>query len=110
MTRSRLWISRTVGSTWVEDREDTQKVDASEAEVQTPGFSRQLLLLFPSGVVLLDKHQGFWLVHSTPHFPPARKAARYSYPNSGLKNGQNFICVTYPLERFQTIGETPSGA
>ncbi|XP_068612328.1 deoxyribonuclease-2-alpha [Brachionichthys hirsutus] len=57
------------------------------------------------GVVLLDKNQGFWLVHSTPHFPPARKAGLFYYPSSGAINGQNFICVTYPLERFQTIGE-----
>ncbi|XP_011603393.2 LOW QUALITY PROTEIN: deoxyribonuclease-2-alpha [Takifugu rubripes] len=57
------------------------------------------------GVVLLDKHQGFWLVHSTPHFPAVREAGQYYYPSTGLVNGQNFICVTYPLERFQTIGE-----
>ncbi|KAL3059975.1 deoxyribonuclease-2-alpha [Trematomus bernacchii] len=57
------------------------------------------------GFVLLDKNQGFWLVHSTPHFPPVRKAGTFSYPPSGVINGQNFICVTYPLERFQTIGE-----
>ncbi|XP_029928296.1 deoxyribonuclease-2-alpha [Myripristis murdjan] len=57
------------------------------------------------GVVLLDKNQGFWLVHSTPHFPPVKRAGQYSYPSTGVTNGQNFICVTYPLERFQTIGE-----
>ncbi|XP_008322411.1 deoxyribonuclease-2-alpha [Cynoglossus semilaevis] len=57
------------------------------------------------GVVLLDKNQGFWLVHSTPHFPPERQTGEYSYPDSGVNNGQNFICVTYTLERFQTIGE-----
>ncbi|XP_013854911.1 deoxyribonuclease-2-alpha, partial [Austrofundulus limnaeus] len=57
------------------------------------------------GVVLLDKNQGFWLVHSTPHFPPERQSGQYSYPSSGENNGQNFICVSYPLERFQTIGE-----
>ncbi|XP_073341952.1 deoxyribonuclease-2-alpha [Pagrus major] len=57
------------------------------------------------GVVLLDKNQGFWLVHSTPHFPPVRQAGQYSYPGSGVNNGQNFICVTYPLDRFQAIGE-----
>lgn len=59
-----------------------------------------------SGVVLLDKNQGFWLVHSTPHFPAVRDAGQYFYPSTGLVNGQNFICVTYPLERFQTIGKT----
>lgn len=57
------------------------------------------------GVVLLDKNQGFWLVHSTPRFPPVQQAGEYSYPGSGVNNGQNFICVTYPLDRFQTIGE-----
>lgn len=57
------------------------------------------------GVVLLDKNQGFWLVHSTPHFPPVRQEGQFYYPSSGLNNGQNFICVTYPLDRFQTIGE-----
>ncbi|KAM3873003.1 deoxyribonuclease-2-alpha [Diretmus argenteus] len=57
------------------------------------------------GMVLLDKTQGFWLVHSTPHFPPEQRAGEYSYPSTGVPNGQNFICVTYPLERFQAIGE-----
>ncbi|XP_049902161.1 deoxyribonuclease-2-alpha [Epinephelus moara] len=57
------------------------------------------------GVVLLDKNQGFWLVHSTPHFPLVRQAGQYYYPDSGVKNGQNFICITFPLDRFQTIGE-----
>ncbi|KAM4601038.1 deoxyribonuclease-2-alpha [Polymixia lowei] len=57
------------------------------------------------GVVLLDKTQGFWLVHSTPQFPPVQQAGQYYYPSSGVINGQNFICVTYPLDRFQTIGE-----
>ncbi|XP_042346305.1 deoxyribonuclease-2-alpha [Plectropomus leopardus] len=57
------------------------------------------------GVVLLDKNQGFWLVHSTPNFPPVRQAGQYYYPESGVINGQNFICVTYPFDRFQTIGE-----
>ena len=59
-----------------------------------------------AGVVLLDKTQGFWLVHSTPHFPPVRQAGQYQYPSSGVNNGQNFLCVTYPLERFQTVGKT----
>ncbi|KAG7475661.1 deoxyribonuclease-2-alpha [Solea senegalensis] len=57
------------------------------------------------GVVLLDKNQGFWLVHSTPHFPAVRQAGEYYYPDSGVNYGQNFICVTYPLDHFQTIGE-----
>lgn len=57
------------------------------------------------GVVVFDKQQGFWLVHSTPHFPPPKAEGQFSYPSTGTTNGQNFICVTYPFERFQTIGE-----
>ncbi|KAK3540943.1 hypothetical protein QTP86_006395 [Hemibagrus guttatus] len=57
------------------------------------------------GAVLFDSRQGFWLVHSTPHFPPLKTEGKFSYPDSGINNGQNFICVTYPLERFNTIGE-----
>ncbi|XP_062841226.1 deoxyribonuclease-2-alpha isoform X2 [Trichomycterus rosablanca] len=57
------------------------------------------------GVVLFDSKQGFWLVHSTPHFPPTKDEGSFSYPSTGFNNGQNFICVTYPLERFETIGE-----
>ncbi|KAF5898314.1 deoxyribonuclease-2-alpha-like, partial [Clarias magur] len=57
------------------------------------------------GAVLFDSRQGFWLVHSTPHFPPLRTEGKFSYPDTGIHNGQNFICVTYPLERFNVIGE-----
>ncbi|XP_059848328.1 deoxyribonuclease-2-alpha [Hypanus sabinus] len=55
------------------------------------------------GVVLLDQKQGFWLVHSTPHFPP-KSTESYEWPHSGWKNGQSFLCVTYPYSQFQEIG------
>ncbi|XP_018595204.2 deoxyribonuclease-2-alpha-like [Scleropages formosus] len=69
------------------------------------GFAVQHEKGHTKGVVLLDKTQGFWLVHSTPHFPPPKDEGEFAYPSTGEKNGQNFLCVTYPLERFQTIGE-----
>ncbi|XP_064416895.1 deoxyribonuclease-2-alpha isoform X2 [Latimeria chalumnae] len=56
------------------------------------------------GVVLLDKEQGFWLIHSTPHFPPPVNQ-RYSWPKNGIRNGQSFLCVTYPFSQFNTIGK-----
>ncbi|XP_078545363.1 deoxyribonuclease-2-alpha [Lissotriton helveticus] len=55
------------------------------------------------GVVLLDRTQGFWLVHSTPRFPPAAKD-HYSWPENGLRNGQSFLCVTYSYAQFKNIG------
>ncbi|XP_077430807.1 deoxyribonuclease-2-alpha isoform X5 [Vanacampus margaritifer] len=42
---------------------------------------------------------------STPVFPPARQAGHYQFPSSGATYGQNFLCVTFPLERFGAIGE-----
>ncbi|XP_029440411.1 deoxyribonuclease-2-alpha [Rhinatrema bivittatum] len=55
------------------------------------------------GVVLLDKAQGFWLVHSAPHFPPPAKEG-FSWPGSGRHNGQSFLCVTYAYRQFKDIG------
>lgn len=55
------------------------------------------------GVVLLDKTQGFWLVHSTPRFPPEAKD-QYSWPENALRNGQSFLCVTYSYAQFKNIG------
>ncbi|XP_075715196.1 deoxyribonuclease-2-alpha isoform X2 [Rhinoderma darwinii] len=55
------------------------------------------------GVVLLDKQQGFWLIHSTPRFPPS-SSQKYDWPSSALRNGQSFICVTYPYSQFKEIG------
>ncbi|XP_058865064.1 deoxyribonuclease-2-alpha-like [Acipenser ruthenus] len=56
------------------------------------------------GVVLLDRSQGFWLVHSTPHFPPPLPG-EFSYPSSGVHNGQSFLCVTYSYAQFSNISE-----
>ncbi|EMP37240.1 Deoxyribonuclease-2-alpha [Chelonia mydas] len=54
------------------------------------------------GVVLLDRAQGFWLLHSTPHYPPP-VTETYAWPHSGLHNGQSFLCVTFPYAQFNEI-------
>nr|XP_048688096.1 deoxyribonuclease-2-alpha isoform X6 [Caretta caretta] len=54
------------------------------------------------GVVLLDRAQGFWLLHSTPHYPPP-VTETYAWPHSGLHNGQSFLCVTFPYAQFKEI-------
>ncbi|XP_048378079.1 deoxyribonuclease-2-alpha isoform X2 [Stegostoma tigrinum] len=55
------------------------------------------------GIVLLDDVRGFWLVHSTPFFPP-RTDQSYKWPHNGKKNGQSFLCVTYRYDQFKDIG------
>ncbi|VDD87710.1 unnamed protein product [Enterobius vermicularis] len=43
------------------------------------------------GVVLFDADTGFFMVHSVPNFPSANS---YEYPESGMRNGQSFLCIT----------------
>ena len=35
-----------------------------------------------------------WLIHSVPRFPPdPRQGTGYRYPDSGIQNGQSFLCI-----------------
>ncbi|XP_072275665.1 deoxyribonuclease-2-beta [Pyxicephalus adspersus] len=54
------------------------------------------------GVLLFDKLQGFWLIHSVPHFPPF-PGDGFGYPDTGKLYGQTAICVTYNHLQFKKI-------
>ncbi|KAF0301271.1 Deoxyribonuclease-2 [Amphibalanus amphitrite] len=54
------------------------------------------------GVVAFDGDQGFWLVHSVPHFPPP-PGQRYGYPHTGHHFGQSFLCVTLSSDQLETV-------
>ncbi|CAI5636629.1 unnamed protein product [Oreochromis niloticus] len=45
------------------------------------------------GVVMMDKDNVVWLLHSTPNFPEGNKSNHF-YPKSGERNAQIFKCVT----------------
>lgn len=57
------------------------------------------------GIVMGDNKSGFWLVHSTPKFPqlPDQENS-YSYPNTALKYGQNFLCISMFAKELDNIG------
>uniref|UniRef100_A0AC34GRW7 Deoxyribonuclease II n=1 Tax=Panagrolaimus sp. ES5 TaxID=591445 RepID=A0AC34GRW7_9BILA len=55
------------------------------------------------GVLLFDDFRGFWLIHSVPNYVDLSKSA-YSYPSSGVRNGQSFLCVTFPVSALSQIG------
>jgi deoxyribonuclease-2 len=45
------------------------------------------------GVLAFDlgSHSAFWLIQSTPKFPPK---GRYSFPKTGMPNAQTLLCIT----------------
>lgn len=55
------------------------------------------------GLLLCNKVQGFWMIHSIPKFPPILKDG-YGYPFSGRRNGQIGICVTFKYDQYKVIG------
>lgn len=55
------------------------------------------------GVVLADKKGGIWLIHSVPYFPP--KGPDYTYPSTGSKYGQSFLCVSLDFDNLNSVGK-----
>ncbi|XP_047227816.1 deoxyribonuclease-2-beta-like isoform X1 [Girardinichthys multiradiatus] len=56
------------------------------------------------GVVMVDRTStGVWILHSTPQFPFRRDLHNF-WPQSGNKNAQTFICVTFNYDQFREIG------
>ncbi|XP_035824235.1 plancitoxin-1 isoform X2 [Aplysia californica] len=53
------------------------------------------------GVVAFDRTSGFWMIHSSPKFPPARK---FSYNWTAHDNGQTVLCISFPFKQLQNIG------
>ncbi|XP_021367257.1 deoxyribonuclease-2-alpha-like isoform X2 [Mizuhopecten yessoensis] len=70
---------------------------------QTPS-SESLNHGHTKGVLSFDTQEGFWLVHSTPHFPPNRTMG-WAWPDSAMDYGQAFLCVSYPIAMMEKIGE-----
>jgi len=58
------------------------------------------------GVMGFTSTQGFWLVHSVPHFPVGKEdAANYTFPDSAERNGQSMLCVSFATSSLNALGD-----
>lgn len=59
------------------------------------------------GTVVADSSSGFWLVHSVPHFPqlPYQNNNSYTYPKTGVKYGQSFLCMSMTAQVLDKVGQ-----
>ena len=55
------------------------------------------------GTVAFDQKGGFWLVHSTPEFPPI-KSDGYFWRKSACTFGQTFLCMSMDYSIMDRIG------
>ncbi|XP_072399726.1 plancitoxin-1-like [Diabrotica undecimpunctata] len=54
------------------------------------------------GVVISNSAGGYWLIHSVPKFPEVGNS--YSYPSTGVKYGQTFLCITMNVTNINAVG------
>lgn len=54
------------------------------------------------GVMMVAGDNLTWIIHSVPNFPP-QKAKGYSYPGTGKRYGQSFLCLTFSTDQINTL-------
>ena len=54
------------------------------------------------GVIAFDGTSGFWMIHSSPKFPPP-KSGMYTW--SATDFGQTVLCISLPIQEKQKVGE-----
>lgn len=57
------------------------------------------------GVVMFDKTEGIWLLHSVPKFVENLRGGNYTFPENARENAQIFICVTFPATQLDLIAK-----
>ncbi|PNF33238.1 Deoxyribonuclease-2-alpha [Cryptotermes secundus] len=81
---------------------------------QVPGKTYSSDQGHTKGVVISETDGGFWLVHSVPYFPPIpgnvttsgtdSDSGGYSYPSTGLRYGQSFLCISLSASQLDLVG------
>uniref|UniRef100_A0A914YUE8 Deoxyribonuclease II n=1 Tax=Panagrolaimus superbus TaxID=310955 RepID=A0A914YUE8_9BILA len=95
-------IGRTLGQLW--KAKNDQSIFYALYNDEHPGSNKSDSYRgHMKGVLLFDNFRGFWMIHSVPNYVDLSKPA-YSYPKSGIRNGQSFLCVTFPVSALSQIG------
>ncbi|CAG2115740.1 unnamed protein product, partial [Medioppia subpectinata] len=55
------------------------------------------------GVVAANGKQGFWLIHSVPHFAPIETDHQYVYPSTGTMYGQTALCISIDINQIDKV-------
>ena len=55
------------------------------------------------GLVVGDRNNSIWLIHSVPHYPPFPNET-YSYPHTGLLYGQTALCLSLGSSQLASVG------
>ncbi|KAL6733878.1 hypothetical protein Aduo_004483 [Ancylostoma duodenale] len=91
-----------VGATLREFYKHDQRQFAFAYNDDSPSGSVDSYRGHSKGVVLFDEETGFWIIHSVPNFP---SIGSYSYPATGMKFGQTFLCLTLSTQSLGDVGE-----
>lgn len=69
---------------------------------QPPDQKSNLKKGHTKGVVMLDKNEGVWIVHSIPNFPIV---GQHYYPLTGTVYGQSVLCISLNYTNLDHVGK-----
>ncbi|CAH6777176.1 Dnase2b [Phodopus roborovskii] len=96
-------LGRTLGQlyeAYTSKRNDTGYLIYNDGVPKSKNYSRKYG--HTKGLLVWNRIQGFWLIHSVPGFPPIPEDG-YGYPSSGRRNGQSGICITFQYSQYEVI-------
>ncbi|KAK7885876.1 hypothetical protein WMY93_025497 [Mugilogobius chulae] len=95
-------------------RGSTHRRDAGPLTGETQGVQKLAYVLYNDQSPLrcggFGQRTGLLVGPQHSSLSSRQQVGHYSYPETGLINGQSFLCVTFPLERFNSIGKARPSA
>jgi len=99
-------IGKTLGQLW-EVKRDSELLYAVYNDDHPDKGNKSLSDSFRAhmkGALAFDDFTGFWMSYSVPNFVDLSKR-KYSFPDTGTKYGQTFMCLTLSVTQLKEIGD-----